>query len=416
MKLLVVSEYSNRRGSGYTTIAHGLVEELDRRGHTTVLLAHDYDGGEHPLKAALVSTDPARIPQQFRSIRLQFQPEAVVVIFDLTAHHAYRFMQNTGIPYIGIFPIEADPLIHPSDWTITIDTMDAALCESEFGTTLLRDAGIKARHFPVGIDSEFWRPPTAEERQAARLAWNLTDRFVVFTVGDNHERKNLPVHYAAVSLLAGGVFQWPPCLGKQIKLSSRQVVANAHYILNTKRRPQKIGYDNYELQRRFGVSDRCLVLEHGPKEGLPPEDLRSLYWAADAFLLLSKAEGYGLPVLEAMACRVPVVGTDCTGIAENLRGARGARGFVVEPDFIHIDPFHNQYRRWASPLRAAEALSHIAHHGARRQVDRGLQHARSLTWARAADVLEEALNAASRSQAEAAPATADHSPATPVAS
>src|SRR3990172_1857362 len=135
----------------------------------------------------------------------QFRPGRVVVIFALTAHHAYRFMQNTGIPYIGIFPIEADPLVHPSDWTITIDTMDAALCESEFGTTLLRDAGIKARHFPVGIDSEFWRPPTAEERQAARLAWNLPDRFVVFTVGDNHERKNLPVHYAAVSLLAGGV-------------------------------------------------------------------------------------------------------------------------------------------------------------------------------------------------------------------
>ena len=413
MKLLVVSEYSNRRGSGYTTIAHGLVEELDRRGHTTVLLAHDYDGGEHPLKAALVSTDPARMPQQFRSIRLQFQPEAVLVIFDLTAHHAYRFMQNTGVPYIGIFPIESDLLVHPSDWTITIDTMDAALCESEFGTRLLLEAGLKARHFPVGIDSEFWRPPTPQERQAARQAWNLADRFVILTVGDNHERKNLPVHYAAVSLLAGGAFQWPPCLGKQIKLPSRQVVANVHYILNTKRRPQKIGYDNYALQRRFELTDRCLVLEHGPKEGLSPEDLRSLYWAADAFLLLSKAEGYGLPVLEAMACGVPVVGTDCTGIAENLSGDRG---YLVDAEYIHVDPFHNQYRRWASPLRAAEALSHIAHHGARRQVQRALDHARSLTWARAADVLEEALDVTVRQATEAAAATADHSPAAPVPS
>ena len=369
MRLLVVSEYSNRRGSGYTTIAHGLLEELDRRGHTTVLLAHDYDGGEHPLKAALVSTEPSRIAQQFRSIRLQFQPDALVVIFDLTAHQAYRFMQNTGVPYIGIFPIEADPLVHPCDWTITIDTMDAALCESEFGTRLLTEAGLKARHFPIGIDSDFWRPPSGEERQAARQAWNLSDRFVVLTVGDNHERKNLPAHYAAISLLAGGSFQWPPCLGKQLRLPGRQVVANAHYLLNTKRRPQKIGYDNYDLQRRFGVTDRCLVLEHGPNEGLPPDDLRALYWAADAFLLLSKAEGYGLPVLEAMACGLPVVGTDCTGIAENLSDGRG---FLVEPDFIHVDPFHNQYRRWASPLRAALALSEIAHHGARRQVRRAL--------------------------------------------
>ena len=404
MKLLIVSEYSNRRGSGYTTIAHGLIEELDRRGHTTVLLAHDYDGGEHSLKASLVSTDPKRILQQFRSILAQFQPESVLVIFDLTGHQAYKFMQGAGVPYIGVFPIESDPLVHPSDWTTTIDTMDASLCESQFGTALLQEVGIHARRIPLGIDSQFWRPPTSEERQEARRAWNLADRFVVFTVCDNHERKNLAAHYAAISLLAGQRFQWPALIGKEIKLPSRQVVENVHYVVNTKRRPQKIGYDNYALQRRFGLTERCLVLEHGPTEGLSPEELRRLYWTADAFLLLSKAEGYGLPVLEAMACGVPVVGTDCTGIAENLADGRG---FLVPPEFVHIDPFHNQYRRWASPLKAAEALSQIAHHGARRQAQRALAHARSLSWSGAADVIEEALNGTVRQATEAAAADED---------
>ena len=404
MRLLVVSEYSNRRGSGYTTIADGLVRELDRRGHQVVFLAHDYDGGEHPLKATLISTEPEVFPQQVRSVFQQFRPEAIVNIFDLTIQQAYKFMQRAGVPYLGIFPIEADPLVHPSDWTNTIDTMDVALCESAFGTALLNAAGIKARHLPLGIDAEFWRPPTAEERQAARQAWNLSDRFVVFTVCDNHERKNLPAHYASISLLAGREFQWPPEFGKGVKLPRRQTVENVHYIVNTKRRPGKLGYDNYDLQRRFGITDRCLVLEHSPQEGLPPQDLRALYWAADAFLLLSKAEGYGLPVLEAMSCGVPVVGTNCTGIAENIGDGRG---FLVDADFVHIDPFQNQYRRWASPVHAAQALSHIAHHGARRQVGRALAHAQALTWSRSADILEEAMNATIRAAAERAAAKED---------
>lgn len=302
MKLLVISEYAPR-GSGYTTILRSMLAEWERREHQVVVLAFEYSGAEHPFKAAIVPSDPLKIQSQFAYARAGFRPDAVVVILDLSLHYSLRATQTAGIPYIGVFVVESDPLIHPSEWTNNIDTMSAAFCITQFGTKLLTDAGLRARHLPIGVDTEFWRPPAAEERRTARERWNLGERFVVLTVADNQERKNLAAHFSAVALLAGREFEWPPFMqhGRRQKLG-RHAVPDAYWILNTKRRPRQVGYTNFELSQRFDIQQNALILEHNANEGLEDEGLRELYWCADAFLLLSKAEGYGLPVLEAMAC------------------------------------------------------------------------------------------------------------------
>ncbi len=411
MKLLVVTEYSPTRGSGYTTITHGLLTELGGRGHELVVLGFDYTGEAHGLNAAVITCDMRTFSQQALVTRAGFQPDAIVVIFDLTLQHACRFLQGSyEVPYVGIFPVESDPLVHPSDWTNTIDTMDASLCESRFGTKLLNDAGIGTRYFPVGV-SEFWRPPSPSERGEARERYNVVERFVVLTVCDNHERKNLPTHFAAMSLLSGKDIFWPPEVGKNRRIASRKVVPNVYYIVNTKLRGRSAGYNTAALTDRFQLQDRTLVMEHGVGQGLTPEELRDLYWSSDAFLLLSKAEGLGLPVLEAQACGLPVVGTACTGILENIGGGRG---YLVYPEFVHIDPFHNQHRRWADPLEAAEQLSRIARRRDHSLVRRALAHAQSFTWSRSADVLEEVLHELASATPPAAEGSQEEQSATAV--
>ena len=57
------------------------------------------------------------------------------------------------------------------------------------------------------------------------------------------------------------------------------------------------------------------------------EDLHALYAGADAFVFPSLAEGFGLPVLEAMAHGVPVVTSRGTACAEVL----GTAGVLVDP-------------------------------------------------------------------------------------
>ena len=60
---------------------------------------------------------------------------------------------------------------------------------------------------------------------------------------------------------------------------------------------------------------------------LKPEDVRDQLRQADAFLLSSLSEGISNAVLEAMACGLPVVTTDCGGMREAVES--NVEGFVV---------------------------------------------------------------------------------------
>jgi glycosyltransferase involved in cell wall biosynthesis len=60
---------------------------------------------------------------------------------------------------------------------------------------------------------------------------------------------------------------------------------------------------------------------------VPDEELPFLYAGADAFVCPSTYEGFGIPVLEARACGVPVVASDIP----ELREAGGADAIYIEP-------------------------------------------------------------------------------------
>ncbi len=61
---------------------------------------------------------------------------------------------------------------------------------------------------------------------------------------------------------------------------------------------------------------------------VPDADLPALYAAAGAFVFPSRCEGFGLPVLEAMACGTPVV----TSRASSLPEVVGDAALLVDPD------------------------------------------------------------------------------------
>ena len=58
-------------------------------------------------------------------------------------------------------------------------------------------------------------------------------------------------------------------------------------------------------------------------------ELPRYYGAADVFVLPSRYELFGIVMLEAMACGVPVVATRFGGLAEVI--AHGETGFLVDP-------------------------------------------------------------------------------------
>mgnify|MGYP001765190225 CR=1 FL=1 len=80
-----------------------------------------------------------------------------------------------------------------------------------------------------------------------------------------------------------------------------------------------------ETARRLGVADRVEWAGY-----LDDAQLVRVYQDADALALLSRYEGFGLPVLEAMACGTPVVCSNAASLPE----VAGAAARIVAPDDV----------------------------------------------------------------------------------
>jgi glycosyltransferase involved in cell wall biosynthesis len=106
------------------------------------------------------------------------------------------------------------------------------------------------------------------------------------------------------------------------------------------------------------------------------DDLVPLYQGATALLMTSRYEGFGLPVLEAMACGVPVVSFDNSALTD-LVGQHGV--LVADGD---VPAMTEALRRVLDSPGLATELR-----------ERGLAHAAAYTWERSAAVHVEVYRA-----------------------
>lgn len=142
---------------------------------------------------------------------------------------------------------------------------------------------------------------------------------------------------------------------------------------------------------------------HAPIHVSPPVSdgaLVELYNACDAFVLPTRAEGWGLPICEAMACGLPAI---VTGYGSSLDFANADNAYLIrveamidvdDPDFF--DPAVD-YGRWAKPdlLHLAQLMRYVFEHR-EEAIEKG-RHARAAmrqhwTWACAAQKAVQHLN------------------------
>jgi len=191
---------------------------------------------------------------------------------------------------------------------------------------------------PLGVDSAFY-PLPAEEVNEWRKGLGLGTEKVILHVGHCQPRKNMERLLTALALL------------------NRQRVA-FHFI--------QVGGVFTPAQRRLLESSG---LDHHVRQmsRVSEEDLVGLYNVADVFVLPSLYEGFGLPVLEAMACGTPVVAANAASLPEVV----GDAGLLVDP---------------RSPEAIAEAIAQVLEDPslASHLRERGLQRAREFTWERTA--------------------------------
>lgn len=222
------------------------------------------------------------------------------------------------------------------------------LCISEFtrGELLRFDPGVAGRVAvtPLGASAAF-RPAPGEDRRRVRSRYGLPERYLLF-VGSGDPRKNTR---ALAELAATGRLPCP-------------VVC--------------VGWTGWHAPGgRSHVRDLGYV---------PNEDLPALYGEALAFVFPSHYEGFGLPVLEAMACGCPVVVPRAHSMPE-LVGEAGA-----------------YYGESADVEGLARALARVAgDEGERRRLAQaGAARAALFGWRRTAELTLAAFEAALAAPAE----------------
>ena len=115
-----------------------------------------------------------------------------------------------------------------------------------------------------------------------------------------------------------------------------------------------MGWKLRDYAQEIGISDKFMILERG----MPQRELWVCYAISDVFLLASKAEGLGMPLLEAMSVGLPCIATNCTGMSELLADGRG---WLVDyrEECTHRDPFGNGRRYWIDKKDGVDALQWV---------------------------------------------------------
>ncbi len=211
---------------------------------------------------------------------------------------------------------------------------------------------------PLAVDHDRYRPPASSEVEALRRRLGIGERYLLFLGLDR--RKNLPAVLEAFarlpaagrpSLVLAGAPPWEPDGADPVR----------------------------RALERLPASVRADVVRAGY---VPERDKPALIGGATALVYPSLYEGFGLPVLEAMAVGTPVVTSDVSSLPELVDGA----GLLVDPNdaaqvadaiarVLDDDDLRERLRRagraraagftWeATARRTAEVIGHAARAGA----------------------------------------------------
>lgn len=165
---------------------------------------------------------------------------------------------------------------------------------------LMRFLDLPASHITVvhnGLDLSRWSPTAADTDAAIRAGYGLEDAPYLLYVGAGDWRKN-----------AQGML-------RALSLARRQPGARALQLVWAGRLSREHARNLKTWTAELGLHDAVKALGY-----VPDASLEALYRGARATVLVSLAEGFGYPLVEAMACGCPVVtsrGTSTEEIADD---------------------------------------------------------------------------------------------------
>jgi len=303
--------------TGFARCTHTACDALYEAGHEVTVLGVNYFGRPRhgypydiwpPFDPTDHGHDPhgaARLPSMIERVN----PDVVVILNDAWNIPGYLEAIGAGKnstsppppPVIAWLAADArnqigaglNGLAHVITWTqFAVDEFRAGGYEGESSIVSL------------GVDHGIFKPQDrSEARRKACPAKLPEDAFIVGVVGRNQPRKRLDLTLAYFS-----------------KWITRESIDNAYLYLHV----APTGSDGCDLTRLIHyhkLSGRVVLSNPSVSHGVSDEMLAAIYGSFNVYLTTTQGEGWGLPALEAMACGIPCIVPNWSGLGEWTRSA-----------------------------------------------------------------------------------------------
>lgn len=299
--------------SGFAACTHAACDELHARGHEVHVLGINYHGDPHgypykvypcyqPLDHGGDGFGIGRLPHLVHRLR----PDVVVLLNDPWnvkpyLHSLRQLPDDFKRPLmVGWMAVDGK---NQRGWQL--NGLDHVTVWTEFAKQELTSRGmnVDCDVVPLGVGPEF-APLDKVESRTLVFPPNLpVDAFVVGVVGRNQPRKrlDLSIEYFA---------EWV----------TKRDVKDAYLYLHVGPTGD-VGVDVASLVTYYGMQGRVVMNEPPLGRGSALEHMVRTYSSFDVYLTTSQGEGWGLPCLEAMACGVPCVVPDWSGLGDWTRDA-----------------------------------------------------------------------------------------------
>jgi glycosyltransferase involved in cell wall biosynthesis len=381
LKIFILSDAP--QPSGFGRISGEIAKRLALQGHAVFVGSILYDGAmPNDLARYVYHIAPLAgrdIWTYTTNLINMNQPDVVICCQDFPyAHTLYRACRIDWSRHalVVITPIDGTPIA--KDWLELVDDVDGTLVISRFGVEAMRQAGKMVDLCHPAIDPLVFHPAPPEEKTELRARAGIApDAFVMGMFAMNQGRKNIPATIRAFDEFA-------------------KDKTHARLLLDMDKQGS---WDIHALARDMGADVSKIILrEDMQKKGLL--SLRDRYCLLDVHSVISRREGFGLPLLESQACGVVAMALDwCSGTEICGQG----KGVLIPCDG------QGTYGGWGNALDKepdmpafVAALQDLYDHPEKRAyiAANGLAWARAQTWDNAALAVTETIDKAVRRHKE----------------
>jgi len=284
--------------SGYGTQTAIWIQKLSEMGHEVVVSSY------YGLSGSATQWNGITIlpgfGQNYCSTSLfehykALQPDLVITLGDIWVLNAGLLKQ---MPIAHWLPCDCRPM-STADRSVAEASGSQLIAMSKFGFDRFTSAGFDPLYVPHGIDTNLFSP--SEDKSGIRKKLGLEDDS--FVIGVNAANNDAIRKAAPEMLLAFAKFH----------SDHPDAILALHLGVH-----QEGGQDIEVLSENLGITDRVRVVDqyHYHAGMVSAPELVDWYRAIDVLLASSYAEGFGLPIIEAQSCGIPVVTTEASSMTE----------------------------------------------------------------------------------------------------